>query len=740
MYALRSIQLSNYLLWQDVEFEFHPGRTFLHGGNRSGKSLLVAPIEACLYDTLDLPKGAQATLSFADAKHAFEFTALNKGRTRNSFAMAVDGRDKQVETRDAAHAFQERWWSRHIQKSLFDTTISLSGLRQHPLAEGKAAQRLDWVHETLAYANVLDSYVDMVERQIKPARDNHVRYSTVQEQLKRLVPVERVRVDREALAAEQAALAERVEKLSRAIQTVEHVLELDTTAIVKPKLSEAKARAYVTRYTDHVEQLDTARDAHAAYDAQLAEYHSAEQAARDAKAAMRAAWSKVDAPKASPPKLLAFCERVIDQLSTRRDTVARDTERWDAQTDLRALRKQTPVFDETVEQLTARAARTEESLALVRRTIRSVRSGDKHCEVCGSDISAASHDLDALAKDEARWRKRKEQTAQSLAIAEARATKLVGKPKHDAAELDEALRRFKALQRAVQELVAAERTLARLTKPEPVNYDPALHKRRRRDLESAREALTEALAYAKAQTRAAGVPANLAGLSPKQLRVRLAKLTTKRRALRERQQTVAEQLVQAQTNSALYQQWRGQHDALAAQAAELETSAQDYDILLKLRKALGRDGFRTRRLQSTLELFVDNLNELAPLIWDEPFKFEIETGPRKCDVIIHRNRTRGTAFNLSGSERRSWQLIAALSMLRLLPANRRCDTIILDELEANMSVANRHRYINDFLPELQKVVPNILVVSPLTPKELGFQPDHGYMVEKKNGRSSLRTL
>src|SRR5690606_9421938 len=133
-----------------------------------------------------------------------------------------------------------------------------------------------------------------------------------------------------------------------------------------------------------------------------------------------------------------------------------------------------------------------------------------------------------------------------------------------------------------------------------------------------------------------------------------------------------------------YSKYRKDRTTLIETATPLKRAHKDNQLLAIAKKALGRDGFRTRRLESTMELFVNNLNEFVPLLWNEPFKFEIEIGKRKCDIIAHRNNKSGVVSTISGSEKRRWQLLSALAMLRLLPANRRCDTIILDELEANL--------------------------------------------------------
>ncbi len=193
----------------------------------------------------------------------------------------------------------------------------------------------------------------------------------------------------------------------------------------------------------------------------------------------------------------------------------------------------------------------------------------------------------------------------------------------------------------------------------------------------------------------------------------------------------------SQTNIALYRKYREDRSKLIETATPLKQASSDHKLLLVAKKALGRDGFRTRKLENTLELFVNNLNEFAPLLWNEPIKFEIEVGSRKCSVIAHRNNKAGAITTLSGSERRRWQLVSAISMLRLLPYNRRCDTIIFDELEANLDTKHRHQVMQDFIPELLKTVPKVLIISPIDRKELGLTPDRAFMVEKSKNKSRL---
>jgi ABC-type uncharacterized transport system YnjBCD ATPase subunit len=58
-------------------------------------------------------------------------------------------------------------------------------------------------------------------------------------------------------------------------------------------------------------------------------------------------------------------------------------------------------------------------------------------------------------------------------------------------------------------------------------------------------------------------------------------------------------------------------------------------------------------------------------------------------------------------------MLFLLAVLPMIPSSRRCDTLILDEPSVNFDEAMSENFRTRFLPSLLKVVPKIVVVTPL---------------------------
>ena len=736
MYQFKSLQLTNYHLWHDLEFKFEEGLTFVSGRNRSGKSLLFSSIPSILYDLDPVPQNARATLSIADNSHEYAFTAFNQSSKRNKFELSIDGRSQKTETISAARNLIEEHFCQNIQSGLFETTGSVSGLTEHPLARknSKTAERLDWIHETLAYAGILDAYLDRVERQIKSTRDDSVRFNVLKDQIDRLEVVEKPNIDAEAIKDEIQELSGKIRILEQKERLIEQALSVKVDKAQKPELSLEKAQQKLEQAESTLSELRRLKPLFESYADDLARYEQYQQKKNKAKAAYKDACDAAKL-KAKNPADVDFDEDLAELRRQIKDA-SRNNSLYDQQTEARKL-AQTEVdltFDSEKE-FKQKIRQLSETITIASSQIKFIEGDSKHCPMCGSSKSHV-HDKDQLIEQRKSAKKKLDILEREYEIWQARQQTFVEKINIE--KIERRIERLEAVQRCAQAFVAlSERSVEQ---PEKVDFDPEQLKTAKQRVEKYSKAVIDAKAFE--QSLQAVVPTDnmYLGKNRNKLKALLEKTRDELSDLSSRTTKLSDDIVSARTSEALYVRYKQTKKGLVEAARPLKQANSDNRLLLITKKALGRDGFRAKRLEKTLELFVHNLNEFAPLIWDEPFKFEIQTGPRRCDVIAHRNNKHGTTTTFSGSEKRCWQALAALAMLRLLPSNRRMDTIILDELDANMDAFGRAKLIQDFIPELQKTVPKVVVVSPLTKKELGITPDRAFLVEKRRAKSQLITL
>ena len=66
---------------------------------------------------------------------------------------------------------------------------------------------------------------------------------------------------------------------------------------------------------------------------------------------------------------------------------------------------------------------------------------------------------------------------------------------------------------------------------------------------------------------------------------------------------------------------------------------------------------------------------------------------------------------LSASERKMFALVLIPALMSFIPKDRRSNLLILDEPDANMSAVVRESLVR-FLPTLNRIVPNIVYITP----------------------------
>jgi len=738
MFKLESLQLSSFHLWDDLEFTFEEGITFINGRNRSGKSLLMSPIPAILYDVDPIPTNSRAVLSLTSDQHELDFTVFNQSGKRNKFEIAIDGRDQKTETINAGRTLIDEHFCAHIQYSLFETTVSISGLAEHPLAKkgSKPSQRLDWVHETLAYASVLDSYLEDVEKKLKHTRDDAVRFNLLKDQLNKLETVEKPTSDPDKIKGRLTVLNGEIKELERKKRLVEQALELDTKRVQKPDLSLEEAQQKLKAQEAIVRQQNALKPLFESYEEDLAKYKKHQKNIDAAKGVYKTACESAKLKAQNPSTVEDSLGDDIRALQQRIKRAISNNAQYEQEAEDRDLAQSDhEVSCNSEKEFTKRINDLRETIAINSSQLKFIKGDKRNCPMCGSNKSHM-HDAQSIERERDKAKKRLESIEYDYSVWQARQKTYV-----EYIDVEKLEKRVEKLTNVIAAAEAYNNLVnRRIDEPEQVDFDVDKLKKAKNRVEFYSNAVIEAKAYTASKKIA--VPDNNEYVSWKKtdLRALEVDLDKELRQKSKQHSELSEKLITVKTNAALYTKYIGSRRELIEAAKPLKQANSDNRLLQIAKKGLGRDGFRTKRLEKTLELFVHNLNEFAPLIWDEPFKFEIETGPRKCDVVVHRNNKYGTTSTFSGSEKRCWQALAALAMLRLLPSNRRCDTIILDELDANMDMTGRAKLIQDFIPELRKTVDKIIVVSPLTKKELGITPDRAFLVEKRRAKSRLITL
>lgn len=731
MYHLDEITLSNYGVYQDTTFPFIKGLTRVTGRNRSGKSLIFSALQPIMYAADGVPKGGKAVLSGLDGALPFEASVFNHGKS-DRYALSIDGVDQQTDTIAKSKDVMSKFF--RVSQSVFNTTVMVSSRVPHPLSVGTGSSRLDWIHQTLAFSELYDGYADVVEQEIKRIREKAIQHGLVAEQIADL-DKDKPEKPKKMEDIDTSEIAKEIEGYQRKLDK----LRLQERLPEKPEFTSDEIEAKLSKLKSKLEKMAEDHDAYETYKARLKFYLEVEERSKSQRELIAKLAKQVGAPEGlSNAKLLAGAKKMREKNQRKLARAVGDLELYEKQSNLRRyvgkkiivpelkyLPKEARQVDVRFTKVADLDATTKKLTKLMNYYEGASEDMTGECKVCGKDLGEQGEKLTHYA-----------QAIQSMIdaleynflVEEAARTTFVEAP--DTIPMED---RDEKLGKLIRIL---ENTSDEVKKPKEVEFYAAAYEAAQDKRAELREALSTAKKYEKLVEELGETEL----LPAKVLKKRITKLDSLIREKSKQMLEISDARVERATAVSLWKRYLKQREDLVAKQDELKQYPKRLKVAMALRKAFGRDGLRVSRLDETLELFLANLNDCAPLIFDEPFKFEIEVGARKCDVIAHRNNKKGSIFTLSTSEVRGWQAIAALAMLRILPNAHRFDTIILDELEANMDEKSIDRFVNSYLPELQKVVPNVIVVTPLSEKAMYIPANNKFVVTKRNGVSKIERI
>lgn len=168
--------------------------------------------------------------------------------------------------------------------------------------------------------------------------------------------------------------------------------------------------------------------------------------------------------------------------------------------------------------------------------------------------------------------------------------------------------------------------------------------------------------------------------------------------------------------------------------------ASKIKILKALADAYGPKGLRVQAVDSIAAAFVSNLNEYSQVIFSEKMHFSYIVENRMFSILVTRAGKTSDVRYLSGAEKHAFVVLALCALLPLIPATLRTNLVILDEIESHMSPENRRLFATEFLPKLSQIIPNIVIITPLSQREFSVPNAHEIVVVKKNRVSHIKNL
>jgi DNA repair exonuclease SbcCD ATPase subunit len=204
-----------------------------------------------------------------------------------------------------------------------------------------------------------------------------------------------------------------------------------------------------------------------------------------------------------------------------------------------------------------------------------------------------------------------------------------------------------------------------------------------------------------------------------------------------------------QENDQLEKLWRKLNLAkiefknLSKTAEDLSNKLKVVEPLLKMREqykilqtAYSPNNLKLQAAEAIVRQLEDSLNRYSSLVFLEPMKFQIRTQANGISAVAIRNNGESSDIvYLSGAEANCFRLLFAVSLLPLIPEEKRTNFLILDEPDSRCSTAVREHLIREFLPKLRQIVPHIFWI---TPKSIDDFQDYTLLtVVKEKGSSYL---
>lgn len=174
--------------------------------------------------------------------------------------------------------------------------------------------------------------------------------------------------------------------------------------------------------------------------------------------------------------------------------------------------------------------------------------------------------------------------------------------------------------------------------------------------------------------------------------------------------------------------------AIKKQIKEYTILLRDMPVYELLHKAYSTSGIKRLILTSICKTLETNINKYSKLIFEEGFSFKID--PITLSILVKRRYGKPSDIRyFSGAESRLFAIVFLLALLPMIPSNRRANILILDEPSANMDTGSLETFRDVILPKLAKIVPSIVVITPN--QELVPHNANCYTVVKHGGYSTL---
>lgn len=716
--------------------------------NGVGKSLLFGAIPTLLYeaDPLALKKKDKGNMLGKDSSIDISWQSPLGGivrivQTKSKYKVYFNGEDQKVDRQDVARSWVAKHWP--LSKDEFYSYAYIQSQIPHPFQRAAPADRLKYL-TSLFNLDIFDNIRQALKKKLDLAKDAE----TESKGLADMLDITQRKQNALSIHAEEkntlAKIVSQSDKLKkRRNELSELLIELGTKRSAAKKYEKIKHQLDTLGIeSDDVKgELNLLRGeiiAHDRYEEYVEALEEYQQELADVKKKIKALG---DVAELDNKKLRKEHGRLVKEEESLEELLEKVDEQQEEYDD---WREATDKLSKRLSKLKAPKRTQEEaqdSRAEAKAIVQAYRAFEEHdhdgnsCPTCGQDV-----DLKAMSRAATKAQATIDECLEALDYYKLNDQLItlqkekVKKPKYKRKDLEKQLKKIStALDDIEQQFEAAkkyEKLVAKrdaLKKPKAVKPPKRARKtikNRIKDLEILKD-LTSAL-------KAVGKPEDSFHI----LDGRYKDVSTEVEKLivdidkKERKAQGIQMRIQE------HEHYEETLRELRAKLADLQPLIDKRKVFEVLYKAYSNNALKLKAVEGRLKQIEAKLNEYSGLVFPEPMRFELFTTKQGVGATVTRVTSKKTTdiAIMSGAETNCFRLLFAVAIMPFIPANRRTNFIILDEPDNSCSPAVSEHIINNFLPILKQIIPNIYWI---TPNDVEHFSHNQWTVTKQSGVSKL---
>lgn len=716
--------------------------------NGVGKSLLFGAIPTLLYeaDPLALKKKDKGNMLGKDSSIDLSWQSPLGGvvrilQTKSKYKVFYNGEDQKVDRQDVARQWITKHWP--LSRDEFYSYAYIQSQIQHPFQRATPADRLSYL-TSLFNLDIFDNIRVALKKKLDLAKDAE----TESKGLADMLDVTQRKQNALNIHAQERntlqSIVEHSDKMkARRNKLSEQLIELGTERTTARKYEKLQRELDVLGIeTDDLKgELNNLRGeliGHDRYEEFIEALEEYEQELADVKKKIKALGDVGDLDNKKLRKKHSALVKEEETLQELLETVDGQQEEYDD------WRESCDKFAKKLSKLKS-PKRTEEEAqdarAESKAIVQAYRAFEEHdhdgnsCPTCGQDV-----DLKAMARAATKAQSVIDECIEALEYYKLESSlkdlkkQKVKKPEHDRKALEKQLKAVsKKLDKIEEQFEAAkkyEKLIARkkaLKKPKEVKQPKKARKtikNRIKDLEILKDIRAAMKAIGKPERDYFTINVEYQTVE-KTVNELITDIEKKERKAQSIQMRIQE-----------HDHYEETLRELRSKLAKLQPLIDKRKVFEVLYKAYSNNALKLKAVEGRLKQIERKLNEYSGLVFPEPMHFELFTTKQGVGATVTRVTSKKTTdiAIMSGAETNCFRLLFAVAIMPFIPANRRTNFIILDEPDNSCSPAVSEHIINNFLPILKQIIPNVYWI---TPENVDHFSNNQWTVTKKGGNSVL---